>query len=102
MERARMEEILETYPDKIADALFEWRKETATLEKMEGELYRQAKLTAEANGLKMTTDEIKALVRSNDVRFKTCLEEARAEAEHTRYLETLLAAKKLADFRTAF
>ncbi len=93
-----LETILSQYPDKVALGLFNWRKATLEREKTEALLYTEFK----AGEGKRTADEIKALVRSHDDRYKAVLAEIKAEARYTQLNETLLSAKKQAAMRTAF
>ena len=91
-------EALEEGPDKVADALLEWRKASLIRERKEAMLYLQFK---SAEG-KRTAGEIEAMVDADDERYTLRLQEAMKESEYHRFLEKLLAAKKMADLRTAF
>lgn len=90
---------LQELPDKVADALFDWRKATLDREKTEAILFLQYK-----NGIteKRTVSEIEAMVDSNQERYDARLKEATAESEYNRLYEKLLASKKRADLRTAY
>jgi hypothetical protein len=93
-----IEKSLEELPDQIASALEWWRKATLDREKCEALLYLREK------GLdkERSATEIKALVHSDDLRYSRVLDEIKAEAEYNRLYESLMAAKKRADLRTAF
>lgn len=97
-QNAEIEHDLSTLPDLVADALQAWRIATLEREKIEGLLYLQFKGGEE----KRTTDELKALVRSDGGRYMAVLAELKAEANYTRLLEKLYSSKKAASLRTAF
>lgn len=114
LDNATIDTILETYPDLVAKALYEWRVATAERERLEGKLYITLKaegfLTESqelaTRGLKshskaLTVDDLRAMVKKDDERFKLVMEEAKAESEHTRLYETLMCTKRTAGIRTA-
>lgn len=94
-----LEQQLEELPDIVADALLKWRTATLEREKTEALLYLRFRAGGEE---KRTTEEIKALVRSDDGRYSAVLEESKAESDYERVKERLLCKKKLSDLRTAF
>lgn len=89
---------LEDLPEKVAEALLEWRKSALNREKKEALLYLQFKNEVD----KRTVGEIEAMIESNDDRYDAKLKEAMAECEYHRLYEKLMSAKKMADLRTAF
>ena len=93
-----LEQELEEGPERVSKALLNWRKASLEREKKEALLYLKFK----GEDGKKTVNEIGALVDSCDERYDLKLLEAVCEAEYHRVLEKLLAAKKLADLRTAF
>lgn len=92
-----IESDLETLPDEVATALFNWRVATLDREKAEALLY--ARFKAEDD---RTAVEVKSLINASPERYEAVLKEITAESDHTRLLERLLAAKKLASLRTAY
>lgn len=95
---ADLETALGELPDKVADALKEWRVATLEVEKTEALLY----LKHRGGNFKRTADEIKAMVKSDQGRYEVCLKEALAESEYNRLNERLMSWKKLASLRTAY
>lgn len=93
-----IEENLGELPDQVADALERWRLSSLEREKLEALLYLRFK----GGEGKKTSDEIKAMVRSDGERYTACLTELKAEANHQRLYERLLSFKRLASLRTAF
>jgi len=93
-----IEESLTNLPDQVGDALEKWRRATLEREKKEALLYLEFKGSAE----KRTADEVKAMVRSNEDRYKFCLYELKKEADYTRLYERLLSLKRLANMREAY
>jgi len=85
-------------PDRVAQALLNWRKKTLDKERTEGLLFLRFK--GEDKG--RTSDEVKAMVRSNDERYQAVLEEIKAESEYQSLYEHLMAAKRLSGLRTAY
>lgn len=96
-----IEEELNSLPDQVADAQEKWK--TATLEKHRE--YSRLFLSFKAKrvgGEKPTVDELKAMVLNDGGYYKLCQEEIMAESAYTRVLERLMAAKKMANMRSAF
>lgn len=93
-----LDQYLEELPDKVADALENWRRATLEREKIEALLHLKFK----ADAIKHTQDDLKALIRASGERFEACLTELKAEAAYERLYERLLSFKKRADLRTAF
>lgn len=94
----RTQEILDTYPDLVADAQMDWEKKTLEREKEEALLY----LNYKGQDKERTATEIKALVNSDKKRFDAVLAEIESKGNYTRLYETLLSAKKNASQRVAF
>lgn len=95
---AGVENDLETLPDEVATALLAWRRSTLEREKTEALIYLRLK----GENPDRTVGELKALVDSHDVRYSVRLKEAEEESGYQRLYERLLAAKRLANLRTAF
>lgn len=92
------EKQLEDLPDRVADALQAWRIASLEREKLEALLYMRFK----GSGEKRTSDEIKAMVRSDALRYEASLKEIGAEVNYNRLYERLMSVKKVASLRTAF
>jgi hypothetical protein len=97
-QNAGLEQSLDQLPDLVADALQAWRLASLEREKLEALLYLRFK----GGEGKKTSDEIKAMVRSDGERYTKCLAELLAETNYQRLLERLYSVKKLAALRTAF
>lgn len=102
MTNEQVAEIMETYPDRVADALLVFRKATAERERVEGRRHLEIKVELKARGEYATADDVKAMVRSDDARYEAVMCEISAEAMYQRLYETLLTAKKTASLRAAF
>lgn len=100
MTNAEIDEILGTYPDKVADALLDWRKAELEAKRTYAKEYLDTK--AQAAGEKVTVGEIEAKVRAGSTHYKAVLEEITAESGYVRANERLMSAKKLASIRAAF
>lgn len=98
MIKTDLEVDLERLPDLVAKALETWRRLTLDRERTEALLYIEFK----GQDKERSATEIKALINAAPLRYAACLEELKAEAEHTRVLEKLLCVKKEASFRTNF
>lgn len=97
-ERGDLEHDLDQLPDLVSRALFSWRKATADRERKLAVTY----LKYRGDGEKRTVNEIEAMVDKDDECYQSKLNEAVCEAEYTRLLEKLYAAKRLASLRTAY
>ena len=95
---AGIEQSLDELPEQVADALQAWRLASLEREKLEALLYLKFK----AGEGKRTSDEIKAMVRSDGERYAASLTELKAEVQYQRLYERLLSVKRLASLRTAF
>ena len=100
MTDAELHTILDTYPDKVAEALGKFKTATVDRERLAAKLYLQIK--AEFADDKITVDEIKARVKADEGHYRACLEEIIAESEYTALYEKLLCAKRESGMRTAF
>jgi len=93
-------EILGTYPDKTAEALERWKLATLERERHGSKLYLELK--AMAAGEKGTVKELEMKVESDDKYYGLRMGEIKAEAEHMKAYEKLMAAKKMASIRAGF
>lgn len=92
--------VLVDYPDKVADALEDWRMAALERERMEAKTY----LTLKANNAvnKITESWLENMVIDDTEVYKARLTEIKAETSYQRVLEKLLCAKKRAAIREAF
>ena len=102
MNDSEIQMILETYPDKVAEALGKFKTATVDRERLAAKLFLKIKAEAETNKEKMPIDEIKARVRADETHYRACLDEIIAESEYTAVYEKLLAAKRESGMRAAF
>lgn len=93
-----IEKAITELPDLVAHRLHDWMVAKLDREKTEALLHMEHKATES----KKTTEDLKALVRSDQRRYEAMMNEIKAETEYKRLYEKLLSAKKLADLRTAF
>lgn len=92
------DQILETYPDIVAQAKAQWQTATLRREEMEAKLYREFKQI----GPEFTATEIKALINSDARRSQAVEVEISFEQVYNAKYETLMCAKKDAQLRTAY
>ena len=100
MDNAKITEILDTYPDKVAEALKKWKTAKIDLDRLEAKLYLT--IRADHAGEKLPVREIEAIMKGSDEHYAAALAEVVAESEYTAAYETLLAAKRESNMRTAF
>jgi uncharacterized protein (DUF849 family) len=98
--RADEERVLNDYPDKVADALKEWK--TAILDREQKEALTYFRLKANAGIEKVTERWLENKVREDKECYKARLDEIVKESEYTRLYEKLLSVKIVARVRTAF
>lgn len=98
MNNVELEQALFNLPDQVADALVKWRTASLERERAEAKLYLHFK----SEGDKRTSDEIKAMVRSDSGRYEVVLKEIEAEVEYNRLNDRLLSFKKMASLRVAY
>lgn len=100
MNESEITEILDTYPDKVADAQKFWKAKESGLKHERARVYLDFK--AKLVGSEPTQGDLKAMVENDMGIYKLALECVTAESEYTRLMEKLMAAKRLASMRTAF
>jgi hypothetical protein len=100
MNDAEITTILDTFPDKVAEALERFR--TAGVEK--DRVYARAYLEFKARsaGEKITASEIESMVKADQRYYEAALDEITAESGYVKAHERLMAAKKQASMRAAF
>ena len=100
MDNAKITEILDTYPDKVADALKKWKTAKIDLDRLDAKLYLT--IRAEHAGEKLPVREIEAIMKGSGEHYAAAIAEVVAESEYTALYEKLLAAKRESSMRTAF
>ncbi len=93
-----IEEQLSTLPDRVAEALEQWRIASLDREKIEALLFASIK----GQNTELSATEIKSRIHADLNRYESVLHEIKAESNYTRLYERLLSAKKRASLRTAF
>lgn len=93
-----LEQSLADLPDKVADALKDWRIATLERERCEALLYAEFK----GQDKERTATEIKALIHASNNRYQSVMREIKAESEYNRLYERLMALKKRCYLRTAY
>jgi hypothetical protein len=101
MDDAQISGILDRYPDLVAEAQRKFKTATLERERLEAKTYLRLKAQA-VGGEKLTVEDLKSKVRSDDECYKANLEEIMFEADWTKLYEKLLAAKTMAKMRSAF
>lgn len=100
MTNAEIEAAMETLPDVVADALYNYKMAIIDKERLCAKTFLEIK--ARAAGEKITVAEIEAMVRADVDCYKAALNEVEKESEYVKWNEKLMAAKKMAAMRTAF
>lgn len=100
MTNAEIEAAMETLPDVVGDALYNYKMAIIDKERLCAKTFLEFK--ARSVGEKITIAEIEAMVTADLECYKAAMEEAKQESEFTKWNEKLMAAKKMAAMRTAF
>lgn len=100
MNESEITEILDTYPDKVAEAQKKWKTAKIDLDRLEAKLYLEVR--AAYAGEKIPVREIESRIKDTEGHYKAALAEVVAESEYTALYENLLAAKRESSMRTAF
>lgn len=100
MTNAEIESAMETLPDIVADALYNFKTAIIDKERICAKTFLEFK--ARSVGEKITVAEIDAMVKSDVDCYKAALLEVERESAYVKWNEKLMAAKKLASMRTAF
>jgi len=100
MTNAEIEEAMETLPDIVGDALYNFKAAMIDKENLCAKTFLEFK--ARSAGEKITVAEIEAMVKADVDCYKAALNEVEKESEYTKWNEKLMAAKKMAAMRTAF
>lgn len=98
MSNLDIEKALEELPEKVSQALENWRIATLEREKTEALLY----ISIKGKNPDKTIGEIKSALNASVSRYDAVLAEIKAESEYTFLYEKLLSAKKRASLRIAF
>jgi hypothetical protein len=100
MTNAEIEAAMETLPDIVGDALYNFKTAIIDKERLCAKTFLEIK--ARSAGEKITVAEIEAMVKADVDCYKAALNEVEKESEYTKWNEKLMAAKKMAAMRTAF
>lgn len=92
--------ILHTYPDKVAEAMAEYKKAMAETKRIGAKLYLELKAVNVEKDIKEA--HLRAMVQNHPDYYAAQMKEIETEAIYTKVYETLLCTKKLAALRTAF
>jgi hypothetical protein len=99
MDAREMTEVMDTYPDLVADALAAWKKAGIEKDRIFARAYLELKARSVGLG-KVTVSELESNVRALDEHYKAALDEVIAESEYVRVYEKLMSAKKQASMRS--
>lgn len=102
MSPQEVEEIMNTYPDRVADALHQWKLAIIERDRVEALAYFRLKANASSGGEKVTETWLNNKITLDDEVHKARLDEILAESTHTRLYEKLLSAKRISHARAAF
>ncbi len=100
MTNAEIEAAMETLPDVVGDALYNFKAAMVDKERLCAKTFLEIK--ARSVGEKITVAEIDAMVKADVDCYKAALNEVAMESEYTKWNEKLMAAKKMCSMRTAF
>ncbi len=100
MTDAEITEILDAYPDKVADALCRFKTAGVEKERIYAKSYLDIK--ARSVGERVTVADIDAMVKSDNEYYVAAIEEVKAESGYIAAFEKLMSAKKQAAMRAAF
>jgi hypothetical protein len=100
MTNAEIESAMETLPEIVGDALYNFKAAMVEKERLCAKTFLELK--ARSAGEKITVAEIEAMVKADVDCYKAALNEVEKESEYTKWNEKLMAAKKMAAMRTAF
>lgn len=100
MNALEIDQALDTYPDKVADALEVWRTAALERERLEAKTYLSLK--AKNAGIKVTEAWLENMVIDDTDVYVARLAEIKAEASYQRVFEKLMSAKKRAAIRDAY
>lgn len=100
MTNAEIEAAMETLPDIVGDALYNFKAAMIDKERLCAKTFLEFK--ARSAGEKITVAEIESMVKADLDCYKAALLEVERESEYVKWNEKLMAAKKLCAMRTAF
>lgn len=93
-------DVMDRYPDQVADALELFKKAGIEKERLHAKTFLEIK--ARSAGEKITIAEIEAMVKADLECYKAALYEVEMESLYMKFYEKLMAAKKQASMRAAF
>lgn len=100
MTNAEIEAAMETLPDIVADALYNFKTSGIDKERLCAKTFLEFK--ARSAGEKITVAEIEAMVKADVDCYKAALKEVEMESTYVKFNERLMAAKKMASMRASF
>jgi hypothetical protein len=98
MDIGEMTEVMDTYPDLVADALATWKRAGIEKDRIFARQYLELKARSVGLG-KVTVSELESNVRATEEHYQAALAEVVAESEYVRVYEKLMSAKKQASMR---
>jgi len=100
MERSDLQDLLDTYPDKVADAERDW----GVAEIMERQTWAKfySLYRTQLADKKPTEKVIDAMIWQTPEYVQAAMDEKIKKSEHTRHYERLMATKKQSNLRTAY
>lgn len=101
MDNAEMMEVLDNYPDMVADALAAWKRAGIEKDRIFARQYLELKARSVGLG-KVTVSELESNVRATEEHYQAALAEVVAESEYVRVSEKLMAVKKMVGFKGGF
>lgn len=100
MTNAEIEAAMETLPDIVGDALYNFKAAMIDKERLCAKTFLELK--ARSAGEKITVAEIEAMVKADTECYEAALQEVQMESAYVKFNEKLMAAKKMCAMRTAF
>lgn len=101
MTDAEILEILDTYPDRVADAKKEAGTASLVKDMTYAKVYLELKARHAGGGERLTAADLAAMVKSSPVFYESAMSEIVAESKYLRLNERLMCAKKIVAWRTA-
>lgn len=97
-----IEQLLEDLPGKVAESLGVWKTAEAMRDRLEGMTHKRFKAEGVGAGKPPTSEDLRAMVKSDDACHQMRLDAIVAETKYTKVYEELLAFKTIAKIRTAY
>lgn len=100
MTDAEILDILDTYPDRVADAKAAAGKASLIKDMTYSKVYLDLK-AKNVGGDRLTASDLAAMVKSSTIFYEAAMHEVVTESEYLRLNERLMCAKKIVAWRTA-